>query len=494
MVTAETDNDYRDPKNLLPGTVVFPEQYGFPWAKDLGVIRGSFYEMGVQFGEMQAADILNMVDQLILPGILGRFESVEQFIIILNEYKEHAAALSPQWMDFNAGTADGAISKLEKSKYYGQISPFDMIFAINYHWAVNNPPQQRMEELGIGISKASLTITEDLALEEHACNGVWVSGDATTYGQSYTLFHNQTNLFPHYKMIMIPDDPEANVVFVTGSAGRMFQSGWMVNDKGLSFNVLASGVGGEQVRTKHSDFGVETYVPLAHAAWFAKTAKEAVDIMTVGTPEYRDKMGRKTLLRARPNMVAIGSKNEAYLVEFTAHRYAIRRPGDLGEKDGNYMAFANNFFCDYSYDENNIKTDLAMTEYTDSNPYEREDLMESSAERAYTFMWLVKNNYGKIDREMLQYEIAPTHFRYKEDGTKIVPEKNEEGYFVPITSVCRHPSPKPGYLAPSGSQRTMVFLHNTSDLWHVPCWPCVFIDKPWDYQSMYWLGEDRNKR
>jgi len=494
MVTAQTDNDYRDPKNLLPNAVVFPGQYGFPWAKDLGIVRGSFYEMGVQFGERDDQRILDMVDNLCLPVILKAFESVEQFIVILAEYKEHTGALSPQYMDFVAGTADGAINQLKKSKYYGQISPFDMIFAMNLHWAVINPPQQRMKELGIGISKANLSITEDLALEEHSCNGVWVSGEATKYGQSFTLFHNQIGtLFPHYKMIMIPDDPEANTVFVTGSAGRMFQSGWMVNDKGLAFNVLASGVSGKTTGTDHSDFGVETYPALFHAAFYGKTAKYAVDIVTVGTPDYRDKMGRKTLLRARPNMVAIDGKNEAYLVEYTARRYAIRRPGDLGEKDGNYMAFANNFFCDYSYDENNVKTDLAMTEYTDSNPYEREDLMESSAERAYTFMWLVKNNYGKIDREMLQYEIAPTHDRYKEDGTKIVPEKNEEGYFVPITSVCSHGLGKPGEF-PGGSQRTMLFLHNTCDLWHVPAWPCVFIDKPWDYVSMYWLGEDRNKR
>lgn len=209
-------------------------------------------------------------------------------------------------------------------------------------------------------------------------------------------------------MLMIPDDPEANVVFVTGSAGRMFQSGWMVNDKGISLDVLAAGVSGKTARSTHSDFGVETYPALFHAAFYGKTAQDAVDIVTIGTPEYREKTGRKTLLRARPNMMAICGKNEAYLVEYTAHRYAIRRPGDLGEKDGNYMAFANNFFCDYSYDENNVKTDLAMTEYTDSSPVTR----ESSAERVYTHMWLVKNNYGDIDKEMMMYEIAPTHDRY----------------------------------------------------------------------------------
>lgn len=92
MVTAQTDNDYRDPKNLLPNAVVFPGQYGFPWAKDLGTVRGFFYEMGVQFGERDDQRILDMVDYLCLPVILKAFESVEQFIVILAEYKEHTAA------------------------------------------------------------------------------------------------------------------------------------------------------------------------------------------------------------------------------------------------------------------------------------------------------------------------------------------------------------------------------------------------------------------
>lgn len=482
IVTTATEppKDYSDPKNLLPGSYIGLDDYGFPYAKDLGVLRGSFYEMGVQFGERDAVRILEMVDHHVLPVIVKQFESVEQCLVTLAKYRKCHEIFSPQWMDFVAGSAVGAAEELKKSKYAKDFSLFDIMFALNLEWAIRNPPRWRMEELGIGtLSSNRSNEAEELM---HACNGMWVKGSATKYGQTFTYFSNQMILYPHYKCVMIPDDPKANVVFLTGSVGRVFQNGYMISDKGVEFHVLAAGVStGTPEGDKFKDFGLETYVPLAHAAWFAKDAKEAVEWLTQGTPEYREKTGRKSLLRARPNIVSITDQNEAYVVEFTAHRYGIRRPGDLGEKENNYIAFSNNFFSDHSYDENNVKTSLPMTEYANSSPTNR----TSSAERSYTFMWLVKNNYGKIDKDMLMYEIAPTHCRYKEDGTKIEPELNEDGYFVPINAVCSHRGYKVGEL-PSGSMRSVLHLHDTLDIWHIPAWPCLFKNKAWNHTNIYW--------
>ncbi len=464
--------DYRDPNNFVTSAYIPLDDYAFPWPKDLGILRGSFYEMGVQFGERDADGIFKNVEYLILPGVLKNYESMEQFRSVLAQYKAQHAAFTPQWMDFVAGAAVGAGPVLKECRYAKDLSPFDIMFALNISVTLSSPPKWRMKQEGIGSSVSSVPQEE----EALACNGVWVTGPATKYGQSLTLFANHHGaLYPHYKAIMVPSDPKANVVFVTGSSGRLFHNGYMFSDKGIGYHNLASGVSGDQFR----DFGVETYVLLAHAAWFAKTVDEAVEIVTTGTPEYREKTQRKTLLRARSNLVAITGKDDACVVEYTAHRYAIRRPGDLGEKDKSYMAFSNNFFCDHSYDENNVRTSQSIMEYAGSSPAK----LVASAERAYTLMWLVKNNYGKIDKDMLMYEFAPTHSRYKEDGTVIEPQLNKDGLFEPIASVCSHSI---GKRLPSGSMRTVVELHDNLDVWSVPAWPCLFVGQPWDYDSIYW--------
>ena len=47
--------------------------------------------------------------------------------------------------------------------------------------------------------------------------------------------------------------------------------------------------------------------------------------------------------------------------EYINNRYAVRRPGDMGEIDNAYICQSNHNFCEFSMDENNQKTDIPMT-------------------------------------------------------------------------------------------------------------------------------------
>ena len=83
-------------------------------------------------------------------------------------------------------------------------------------------------------------------------------------------------------------------------------------------------------------FGVSWFMLFLHVAAYANTAAEAIEMITQGTPEYRANAKRNSLLRTGTWNFLISDRNECAVVETSCNRYAIRRPGDLGEI-GNYI-------------------------------------------------------------------------------------------------------------------------------------------------------------
>jgi hypothetical protein len=448
----------------------------FSWAKDLGVLRGSFYEMGVQYGEKAAVEIREMFDYWIWPNIMYAYESTDEALWSLRQYIWHAEAISPQWMTMVRGIADGAASELDKSIYNDNVpSHFDKVFALNMEWAVRSPPQWRLVEYPMALATTGPRTFEENP-DDHACNSVYVKGPATKDGQAYTLFCNQhtppMKMKPKHrvKFIMIPDDPEANAVWVLCTTGRLFQNGMCLNEKGVFMGVQYGG----SIPDEEKDYGVECYTAYTHAAWYADTALETVEILTVGTPEYRAKTGRRTLLRTRQQILTVTDENEGYIVEYTAAHYGIRGPGYLGEIGNSYVAASNNYFCNHTWNENN---EFSLTKrMTDFN---NKTTATTSAGRCFTFMWNVKNNYGNVDKDMIMYEFAPQHHRYMENGTIIEPEIHPDGYFEPITSVCSHGGPPA-----KGSFNTVVVSHQNKEVWWVPAWPCLFQNRAWFHDDL----------
>jgi hypothetical protein len=93
---------------------------------------------------------------------------------------------------------------------------------------------------------------------------------------------------------------------------------------------------------------------------FSDTAAKAVELLTVGTPEYRSKAGRKIVigLCARGVNWVVSDFEEAYVVESMpgdsdgVARYAIRIPGHFNEI-GDYVVSISAIEANYSFDKDN---------------------------------------------------------------------------------------------------------------------------------------------
>jgi hypothetical protein len=217
-----------------------------------------------------------------------------------------------------------------------------------------------------------------------------------------------------YQIVYVgqPNDGNAFWVLTAGGAGSACQ---VVNNKGVSIILNA---GGNQHIERHANaFGVSWFLLFLHVAAYANTADEAIEMVTRGTPEYRANTRRNSLLRTGTWNFLIADRTMCAVVETTCNRYAIRRPGDVGEI-GNYLVMTNHNYCDHSFDENNERTDVPMT------CFGNEATSPGSAKRFWTLMWDIRHHYGQIDRDMAM-QFMRGHHQHDRDGRHIESEDGE---------------------------------------------------------------------
>ncbi len=223
-------------------------------------------------------------------------------------------------------------------------------------------------------------------------------------------------------------------------------------------------------------FGVPWPVVSFMISAYANNLQEAVDMITIGTSEYREKTGRSTLLRARQNSWVLADNKQAAVVEATAHRYAVRYPGDNGE-DG-YIVAANHFVSNFSCDEENRHTSFPMTKFGD------EVAQGGSALRYYTFYWLTKLNKGSIDVDMIK-EFAESHFYITKEGVRVDYVWNAEHGWLPSylgsRTVCTHQGYPEAYKG-NTVNTTIADLTNLNVHWSLGR-PCEWIG-PWKFYTI----------
>jgi hypothetical protein len=158
--------------------------------------------------------------------------------------------------------------------------------------------------------------------------------------------------------------------------------------------------------------GLDWQVGDFYVAAFAGSAKQAIELLTVGRPQYREKSRNKIVIgkcRKGANWV-ISDAHEAYVVESIpadqngVARYAVRRPGDLGEMGKSYLVSTNNVEANYSCDENNVcDKSHPMSQHghysQEPSPYFG---LNDRGMRFWTLMWLIHNNYGQITPDMVK--------------------------------------------------------------------------------------------
>ena len=201
----------------------------------------------------------------------------------------------------------------------------------------------------------------------------------------------------------------------------------VVNEKGVSISHHFGGSACSASRNypggpyRANAFGVPWWNLLLYVAINADDADQAIRLLTVGPQPYLKTTGRKTLLRNGAWNWLVADDSCLAVVEASADRYAVRKPGEFtGPEwtDRNFIVCANHFLCDHSYDQNGRRTAVPMTIF---------NVSKDSEDRFWTLMWDVRDRYGKIDKYTAQHILGTTYIRDKETGRFIDVAQNDNG-------------------------------------------------------------------
>ena len=364
-------------------------------ARFLGELSGSWSDLGLQIGT-QAGDLVRWVSDVWWKGHTEQF-GVDDTMQALPLYEAQVEALNPGLIRFMEGVAEGASAQLDKSPYASASSHYHKVLNTNVYdaWSWRHPTS-------VPWKQSSST--------ESGCSSFVTLGSGPNANDETIAAHNRHCPFNPkcYQISYVgqPADGNAFWVLTPGGAGSGCQ---VVNDRGVS---LILNAGGDQHRKMNANaFGVSWFLLFLHVAAYADTAEEAIEMITRGTPDYRSNTGRNSLLRTGTWNFLVSDRDECAVIETSCNRYAIRRPGDVGEI-GNYLVMTNHNYCDHSFDENNEPTDLRMTRFGN------ESTNPGSAVRFWTLMWDIRHNYGRIDRE-LTMDLMRGHHQHDRDGNRI---------------------------------------------------------------------------
>jgi hypothetical protein len=424
---------------------------GFPQFPDranfIGTLQGNWYQMGRQFGEKAGQSTRYVSDNWWKAEceLWGKAETLKAFAL----YEAQIEALHPGLVDFMKGISDGASSWLNESPY---ADPGHPLYATNYQrvlavnlwdeWTMQHP---RMFPDGTGTFGGSAEAPPEICIA--GCSAFAARGKATMEGETISAHNRHSRFDPRvYEQVYILNPPEGNICWVLTNSPQV-AANQVVNHKGVSVSLLYGG-STNPVSLDYNGksycaegFGVPWFHLFLYVGTYADTAKEAIEMLTVGTARYRSITGRDTLLRGGGWNFLVADEYTLAVVEAAADRCAVRYAGDLlpftGSEwiDRNYIAATNHFICDFSYDEHNNLTGVPMTIFGDGCEYDDSSGerigFDGSGERFWTLMWDIKHNYGGIDNYRAQQIMSGVYGYEKETGEKMeVAEDNQGNWHI----------------------------------------------------------------
>ncbi len=464
-----------------------------PHARYLGELRGSWHQMGRQYGE-RAGDLIRMVYEgwyrELLP-IQGSSATMTAYLVRQEQYYEF---LLPEALEMMHGIADGASQELAASAFPRELSHFHKVLMINSYFGLKGKPPES--------ATASVASNDDSI---HCCSGAVILGPATQDGKAIHVSSEDQHFFPQEYLVTFianPSDPRASRYTVTDSAGEI-GSEHSQNMHGVTSSGYSGGTVGILGPTLEHPFsgyrrpGLDWQVGNFYVAAFATSARHAVELLTIGRPEYRSKSGNKIVIGKCTRGVnwVVSDRHEAFVIESIPAdekglaRYAIRVPGDMNETGNHYVVSTNNVEAKDSYNEDNVHDpDHAMSQHGSGSHNPTHFGLNLTGTRFWTFMWLIRRNYGHITPEMVQ-EWRRTHFIYDQAGIRhdTIEKDNTQipVYLVPNTAtLCWHSSGPEGVDTFRGVD-TYVSMSIADDLtsFRTKGRPCEW-DGPWDRLSL----------
>ena len=386
--------------------------------KWIGTLQGSWYAMGKQFGA-RSGDEVRCVSDIWWKQETGAYGKAETLKAI-KLFEASIKALDPNLIDFLHGIADGAAPWLNQSVYASEATNYERVMAVNIYdeWYMNHPTI-----FPDGTSTYGGTEQPPPVRGIASCSAFAARGKATVGGVTISSHNRHTPMDPrNYQQAYMINPPRGNLAWVLSNCPQV-AANQVVNEKGVSIILLFGGAsnpaswgydGGPYFA---EGFGVPWFHLFLYVGTHADTAGQAIEILTRGTPEYRARTGRKSLLRAGGWIFLVSDKNTLAVVEVTADRYNVRYPGQLTGPDWtstDYIVSTNQFFSASSYDKDNKLTSIPLTIFN--------VLGEDSDTRFWTLMWDMKQRFGRIDRYMTQHIMSG---QYKND--KVTGERAECG-------------------------------------------------------------------
>ena len=385
----------------------------------IGNIRGTWHEMGLQYGK-RAGDLIRYASDYLLKNNIEKF-GLEHLKEDLNRYANAIDEYSPKMTEFLKGIAEGASEDLSKSPYEGKLSEFERIMLINVFCPLNwfHPdPEFHKGKTTSMPKKSSMYIDPTLKKIDIACTGIALCGKPKV-GIKSTLLSPMKNgvsiitqnmdvpkCVPwgwNVAYVATPSDPEANVFWSISTAGMAGGNNMVINEKGLGLGLYHGGISDDP-----DDFGINFSALFVYTIAYADNVKEAIELLTLGPPEYRDRADRKIVKHGGRLGYMVADPDEVAMVEATSHRYAVRYPGDMKEM-GNYVVYANWYRTTHYFDENNTRVDKPIGT----------GAVSSGKKRYYTFDWHIRHHFGDIDIDMAK-EMQGIRFYYDKDtGRKV---------------------------------------------------------------------------
>lgn len=137
-----------------------------------------------------------------------------------------------------------------------------------------------------------------------------------------------------------------------------------------------------------------------------------------GSDYYRNNTGRTIVQWSRGFNSLLSDPVSACVVEQNPYRYAVRFPGDLGERDNAYIVQTNHNACNFSYDENDELSDIPMTRFGDGYSTTTVSGLTGSGNRFWTLTWLAELWFERITEYDVMNSFWTRDFYFWEDGFK----------------------------------------------------------------------------
>jgi hypothetical protein len=381
----------------------------YPSRTEAIVLRGSWYEMGRQYGQSKADYIRIVYDAYYELWLKSKLDP-SKLGMILDRYTAVTQQFTPEIVTFIRGMSDGAASRLNGAEHASALTNGQKIMLINCLFEVVVPPAwPHVAELMNMALPPHLSASEFEPFASHA----WAAwGDMTASGRSIIGGTRDQPWMPtmyNTSYVAMPSDPRASKTWGNVVSGLVAASA-QVNAHGV-------GIANTVVPHKHQYFGVPVLLVTAHISFFARSAEEATAMFTVGTREYRRRTGRSTLAGTVGFFQVFADASKGIVVERTGRHYAVRTAGSQGER-GDYTVLANHAMAAYSTNEHGKPAGRPMENWTvPSNPDS-----SSSHSRYWALYHEFGRQRGKLNAEMAQRRIAPMKYSYTPGG-RLVTEK-----------------------------------------------------------------------